>query len=192
MNAAQRRPLPGGRWHFQHGPIDCVIGADGEPAAIARALEAAWARFQGVLTELVSELPLLRANLAAAPDEAVAPHGAVAQRMVAACRPYARQGIFITAMAAVAGSVAQELIGHFERPGVRRAYVNNGGDIALHLTAGESFEIGWVIDPDRPRAGVDARFRVDAASRVRGVATSGWRGRRPTAQWSPRPTRSTS
>ncbi len=177
MNAAQRRPLPGGRWHFQHGPIDCVIGADGDAAAVGDALEAAWARFQGVLAELVNELPLLRANLAAAPDGSVAPLGAVAQRMVAACRPYARQGTFITAMAAVAGSVAQELIGHFEQPGVRRAYVNNGGDIALHLAPGESFDVGLVVDPEQTLPAIDGQFRIDAASAVRGVATSGWRGR---------------
>ncbi len=101
----------------------------------------------------------------------------IARRMVAACEPYAAQGIFVTAMAAVAGSVAQELIAHFERPGVRRAYVNNGGDIALHLTPGESFDIGLVIDPHRLARGVDGQFCVDAGSGVRGVATSGWRGR---------------
>ncbi|MEQ1805015.1 MAG: UPF0280 family protein [Burkholderiaceae bacterium] len=205
MNAAIRRPLPDGRWHFQHGPIDCVIGVDGESAAVAQAMEDAWARFQGVLSELVAELPMLRANLAGRGGQrhavagdrvdpgvrrddklGIAPQGSIARRMVAACGPYAEQGLFITAMAAVAGSVAQELIRHFERPGVRRAYVNNGGDIALHLAPGECFDVGLVIDPDRAVAGIepgrsvaaiDGGFRVDAASRVRGVATSGWRGR---------------
>ncbi len=176
-SGAQRRPLPGARWHFQHGPIDCVIGADGEPAAVARAFEAAWARFQGVLAELVAELPLLRTNLAAAPGRVVPVTGPMAQRMVAACRTYAQQGIFVTAMAAVAGSVAQELIGHFHRPGVRRAFVNNGGDIALHLACGESFDIGLVVDPGHADHGIDGQFCVDAGSGVCGVATSGWRGR---------------
>ena len=177
MNAAQCRTLPGGRWHFQHGPIDCVIGVDGEAVAVASALDAAWARFESVLAELVRELPLLRADLAEAPNTAVAAQGPVAQRMVAACRPYAQQGIFITAMAAVAGSVAQELIVAFEQPGVRRAYVNNGGDIALHLAPGEWFDVGLVVDPERAHGGIDGRFCVDAASGVRGIATSGWRGR---------------
>ncbi len=177
MIGAQRRSLPGGRWHFQHGPIDCVIGADGEPGALAQALDAAWTRFQGVLDELVAELPLLRANLAAAPGHDVAVQRPIAQRMVAACRPYAAQGRFITAMAGVAGSVAQELIAHFMRPGVQRAYVNNGGDIALHLSPGESFDVGLVIDPGAAARGIDGRFRIDAASGVRGIATSGWRGR---------------
>lgn len=177
MNGARRQPLPGGRWFFQHGPIDCVIGAEGEPLAVAQAFEAAWARFQGVLTELVAELGLLRMNLAAVPGHSVAAGGPVAQRMVAACRPYAAQGEFITAMAAVAGSVAQELVGHFQLPGVQRAYVNNGGDIALHLAPGEAFEIGLVMDPRHAVPGIDGRFRIDAASGVRGIATSGWRGR---------------
>ena len=44
MNA-ERKPLPGGRWHFQHGPIDIVIGADGDAQAVEAAHEAAWKRF---------------------------------------------------------------------------------------------------------------------------------------------------
>ena len=51
-----------------------------------------------------------------------------------ACAPFARG--FITPMAAVAGAVAQELIACYHRPGIERAWINNGGDIALHLAAG--------------------------------------------------------
>ncbi|MFL6693749.1 MAG: UPF0280 family protein, partial [Ramlibacter sp.] len=58
--AAQRQFLPGGRWHFQHGPIDIVIGADGDVRAVEAAHEAAWERFTTVLEELVAELPHLR------------------------------------------------------------------------------------------------------------------------------------
>jgi uncharacterized protein len=176
MTSAQRRLLPGARWHFQHGPIDCVIGADGESGALSQSFESAWGRFQGVLTELVAELPLLRTNLCVALGHAVPVQGPIARRMAAACRPYAQQGLFITPMAAVAGSVAQELIAHFMRPGVKRAYVNNGGDIALHLAPGESFDVGLVIDP-AAASGIDGRFCIDAGSKVRGIATSGWRGR---------------
>jgi hypothetical protein len=176
---ASRARLDDGRWHFQHGPIDCVIGADGDPHAVAAAVESAWSRFGGVLDELVGELALLRTDLASRDGAAVAPTGAVARRMVGACRAQAANGRFITAMAAVAGSVAEELIGCFQAPGIERAYVNNGGDIALHLTPGAAFEIGIVADPRRALSGVepDGRFRIDAASELRGVATSGWRGR---------------
>jgi ApbE superfamily uncharacterized protein (UPF0280 family) len=176
--AAVRRRLDGERWHFQHGPIDCIVGATGDRAAVAAAIERAWTRFETLLAELVGELPLLRADLSAAPAP-VLPRGTVARRMVAACRPHADDGRFITAMAAVAGSVAEELIAAFADPRIERASVNNGGDIALRLAPGATFAIGVCADPLRGRFGtpLDGRFAIDAASPVRGIATSGWRGR---------------
>ena len=176
---ARREALCGGRWHFQHGPIDIVIGADGDAAAVAAANEAAWRRFENVLAELVAELPLLRSAVAAGPCPL---RGGVARRMWYACAPF-RAG-FITPMAAVAGSVAQELIGFYQRDGVRHAWVNNGGDIALHLAAGEQLRIGLYADLARfdpfdaaATLATDGAFTIDSASPVRGVATSGWRGR---------------
>ena len=52
--------LPNGRRHFQHGPIDLLIGAEGATEAVEAAHRAAWARFEGVLDELVVELTVLR------------------------------------------------------------------------------------------------------------------------------------
>ncbi len=172
---AVRARLADGRWHFQHGPIDLVIGVDGEPAAVGPALESAWARFAGVLDELVGELALLRAPCAPTACGA-SPHGPIARRMAQACRPYAeRFGLFVTPMAAVAGSVAQEIVAHFERPGIRRAWVNNGGDIALWLAQGVSVAVGVVQDLAAPS--IDARLRIGGTDALRGIATSGWRGR---------------
>jgi ApbE superfamily uncharacterized protein (UPF0280 family) len=174
---AQRQFLSGDRWHFQHGPIDIVSGADGDSGAVRSAHECAWQRFAAVLDELVAELPLLRA-----PVQADCPlHGVIARRMWQACHPY-RAG-FITPMAAVAGSVAQELIACYDRPGIVRAWVNNGGDVALHLAPGASLRVGLFADLGRLQqvgAGplrLDGDFRIDAATPVRGIATSGWRGR---------------
>jgi len=177
QTGAVRRRLDADRWHFQHGPIDCIVSADGDVGAVAAAIETAWARFQTLLAELVGELALLRADLSAGAP--VLPRGPVARRMVAACRPHADGGRFITAMAAVAGSVAEELLGAFDDPRIARASINNGGDIALRLTPGTSFQVGVCADPRRGVAGlpVDGRFTVAAASPVRGIATSGWRGR---------------
>ncbi len=172
---AQRAPLTDRRWHFQHGPIDCVIGADGDAGAVAEAHEAAWQRFGTVLDELVAELRTLRR-----PVRGPCPlQGEVARRMWHACRPF--HAGFITPMAAVAGSVAQQLIGCYDRSGVARAWVDNGGDIALHLAPAASVRIGLVADLSRVALGQalvpDGAFVVDAAMPVRGVATSGWRGR---------------
>ncbi|MDQ2927898.1 MAG: UPF0280 family protein [Pseudomonadota bacterium] len=179
MSGAVRARLADGRWHFQHGPIDCIVLAEGEAGAAAECIEHAWVRFGAVLEELVGELNLLRADLGSATGALVAPKGPIARRMVEACRAHASRGRFITAMAAVAGSVAEALIESFADPRIARAYVNNGGDIALHLRAGTSFDVGLVADPARGLAGLplDGRFAIDATSKVRGIATSGWRGR---------------
>ena len=166
-----------GRWHLQHGPIDLVIGFDGDPAACSDALAQAWDRFGDVLAELVPVLAQLRNPVLAEatwlPPVETMP---IAARMVAACVPFAvRHRLFVTPMAAVAGAVADDIVTSFARPGIRRAFVNNGGDIALHLAPGERYELGIVTRLDTPA--IDARFAVDAAASVRGIATSGWRGR---------------
>ena len=180
--AASRATLADGRRHFQHGPIDLVIGAEGDAAAVADAHAAAWQRFGPLLDELVAELPALRMPVAA--DCPV--RGPVARRMWSACAPH--RAVYLTPMAAVAGSVAQEIVACYDRPGIHRAWVNNGGDIALHLAPGAQVRVGLVADVARfdPAAmadaavhgiAIDGQFAVDAALPVRGIATSGWRGR---------------
>ena len=188
MSGPQRARLPDGRWHWQHGPIDLVIGADGDTAAVTASDAAAWSHFQGLLAGLVAELPLLRQPVAAAP--ATNPlRGPVARCMWAACAPLreAANG-YLTPLAAVAGSVAQALIAHYQRPGIARAWVNNGGDIALHLAPGASLRVGLFADLARLDAstlartatgplGIDAAFTLQSTDVICGVATSGWRGR---------------
>ncbi len=171
-----RARLAGGRWHFLHGPIDLIIAADGDPAAVDLAVERAWERFQRILVELVGELKLLRSPV----QEAAGVRGTVARRMVAACLPHRHQ--FITPMAAVAGAVADELIEFFRQDArVARAYVNNGGDIALHLAPGQRYRVGLYADLSRIKRrevyALEGDFGVTAEMPVRGVATSGWRGR---------------
>ncbi len=183
--AAERHALSGGRWHFQHGPIDLVIGADGNADAVAGAHQAAWQRFTGVLDELVRELPVLKRPVAGGVAGACPLIGPVARRMWSACEPH--RAVFITPMAAVAGSVADELIGAYRRPGIERAWINNGGDIALHLTPDASLRVGLFADLARfdlrfdlrfpAAASIDASFDIHHALPVRDIATSGWRGR---------------
>jgi ApbE superfamily uncharacterized protein (UPF0280 family) len=175
-SGATRARLADGRWHFQHGPIDLIIGADGDPAAVEGAITHAWSRFQGLLVELVGELRMLRLPV----QEAVGVAGPVARRMVEACWPHRER--FITPMAAVAGAVSDELIGWLcADQRIVRAYVNNGGDIALHLAAGQHYRVGLYADLGRIKRReahtLDGDFRVTSEMSVRGVATSGWRGR---------------
>ena len=95
--------------------------------------------------------------------------------MHAAVEPFAHDD-FITPMAAVAGSVAEEILGAMVQAApLRRAYVNNGGDIALHLTDGETFTVGLIDRPDT--FGLMRTAVIRAGDRARGIATSGRLGR---------------
>ncbi|WP_338697945.1 UPF0280 family protein [Bradyrhizobium sp. 26S5] len=165
--------LPDGkRLHLQDGPIDLVVEAKGRDVDVTAAYQAAAARFTGLLDELCAELPELRS--AADPDRCLL-KGVVARRMHAAVATFAAD-CFITPMAAVAGSVAEEILGAMlEAATLDRAYVNNGGDIALHLADGEQFSVGLMDRPDRH--GVMRTMTVDADMPVRGIATSGRHGR---------------
>jgi hypothetical protein len=65
-------------------------------------------------------------------------------------------------------------VGQFA-PDLRRAFVNDGGDIAVHLAPGETLAIGMVADPRWPTP--DAAIRLVGGDGVGGVATSGRHGR---------------
>jgi uncharacterized protein len=165
--------LPDGRrLHLQDGPIDLIVEARGREAEVRAAYDAAVRRFTGLLDELCGELPVLRQ--AADPSRCLL-HGKVARRMHAAVTPFAPH-YFITPMAAVAGAVAEEILGAMlSAADLERAYVNNGGDIALHLIDGEHFTVGLADRPDTQ--GVMRTMTIDAGDPSRGVATSGRHGR---------------
>jgi len=166
------------RLHLQHGPIDLILHVDASEEIRKRLYSAAKKRFSTVLQELVVEMDLLKQPWSAdLPD----PKGGIAQKMCFAVRG---SDIFVTPMAAVAGAVADEVLEAMlyeaKNPDpcleeIQRMYVNNGGDIAFWLNAGESFSIGVVDNPGIPE--LNARVSLAYESPVRGIATSGWRGR---------------
>ncbi|MCF6232540.1 MAG: UPF0280 family protein [Rhodobacteraceae bacterium] len=164
----------GNRLHLQHGPIDLVIGVDAPTPSIRRlAFQSASRRFNGILTELVAELPLLKTAGASAEPYGPEPKGSVARRMTRATRPHAATN-FVTPMAAVAGAVADEILHVLAtNPAITRAYVNNGGDIALHLGAATQYA-ALISGLDGSAHG---RIVINATTRVRGIATSGQGGR---------------
>lgn len=162
----------GRRLHLQDGPIDLIVEARGNEAEVRAAYDAAARRLTGLLDELCSELPALRQ--VADPARCVL-HGVVARRMHEAVAPFA-SGHFITPMAAVAGSVAEEILRAMTGAArLDRAYVNNGGDIALHLADGEQFAVGLIDRPDAQ--GLMRTTIIHSDDPVRGVATSGRHGR---------------
>ena len=170
---AQIRMLPD-RWrlHLHDGPIDLIVEAFGTFAEVRCAYQAAAGRFVNVLDELCAELPLLRAQVVPGGPWL---NGKIAKRMAAAVEPYASH-TFVTPMAAVAGAVAEEILEAMTSAArLAKAYVNDGGDIALHLEPSEHFVIGMVERPERPP--LFGTATITSGEPIRGIATSGWRGR---------------
>jgi uncharacterized protein len=165
--------LPDGRRLYLHdGPIDLIVEASGTLHAVSLAYEAAGRRFTTILDELCAELPALRSH---AGKDSARLSGAIARRMANAVAPY-RARWFITPMAAVAGAVAEAVLEAMTDAGeLDRAYVNNGGDIAVHLGESARYTIGMVERPDRPS--LFGSVEINSSLPVRGIATSGWRGR---------------
>ena len=166
------------RLHLQHGPIDLILHVDASEEIRKRLYSTAKKRFSTVLQELVVEMDLLKQPWSADLQD---PKGGIAQKMCFAVRG---SDIFVTPMAAVAGAVADEVLEAMLNEAkntdpcleeIQRMYVNNGGDIAFWLNAGESFSIGVVDNPGIPE--LNARVSLAYESPVRGIATSGWRGR---------------
>jgi hypothetical protein len=157
----------GGRLHLQHGPIDLLVEAFGAPDEIERAYQQAIDRFGDILPTLVRELPMLRRPVG---DAYPLLQGPVARRMAEAVWPH--RAVYITPMAAVAGSVADEMLqAMLVGRRLDKAYVNNGGDIAFHLSEGHELKAGIFVDA------LDGTVRLTHDNPVRGIATSGWGGR---------------
>ncbi len=168
--------LADGRLHLHEGPIDLVIYAEGSAAAVADAEAAAIGAFDGLLARLVEELATLRRRSPSDLEPTV--HGPVARRMMAATSAWARwhADLFVTPMAAVAGSVADHVLFTMaDAADLDRAYVNDGGDIAVHLTNGTALSVGMVSNLET--GAVTGQINLDHESPVRGVATSGRGGR---------------
>jgi uncharacterized protein len=109
--------------------------------------------------------------------EAMLPRSPVGRRMTAACLPFAE--VFVTPMAAVAGAVADELMAVMRNAAeLERAYVNDGGDIAVHCAPGAALEIGIAGDfAHGGIPGLNSRVRIQDGDGIGGIATSGSRGR---------------
>ena len=159
--------LPGDRLHLQHGPSDLILWVEG---AQDQAYRAAAKRFETIIAEVVAELSDLRAMLS---PLARRPKGAVARRMFDACQPFAAE-TYVTSMAAVAGTIADEILATMVHSAdVSRAYVNNGGDIALHLSPGTCFRTAI-----KSHDGADlGQLEIAAEDGIGGIATSGRHGR---------------
>lgn len=160
------------RLHAQHGPIDLIIEADGDERERVLAFAQAVAFFESVLDGLVGELVHLRTPLGDLSEPTF--KSSVAKRMHDCVSQFT--GVFVTPMAAVAGSVADmTLAAMCAQRHLSRAFVNNGGDIAVHLQPGYEYSIGICDNPITGNQSANTLIHHD--SNIRGIASSGWRGR---------------
>lgn len=132
--------------------------------------------FPSVLPELVEEISVLRSPVN---EDQKLPIGSVANKMTKTVMRYHQYGR-ITPMICVAGAVADAVLQiMLNGRQLERAYVNNGGDIALHLSEHKRFDIGVCENPDTtPNAvSISSTVRIESHQGIGGIATSGWRGR---------------
>ncbi|MEH6494267.1 MAG: UPF0280 family protein [Pseudomonas marincola] len=162
----------GKRLHLQHGPIDIIAEAFGTDEEVEKAYFQGSAFFQSILQDLVMDLDVLRAPVTRRPPRRL---GAIAADMYDAASRFS-ENRYVTPMAAVAGSVADAVLQAMSAGRqLHKLYVNNGGDIALHLEGNALFKGGIVNNQDLPS--VNANFELTVNNKVGGIATSGWRGR---------------
>ena len=163
---------PSHRLHLRHGPIDIIAQAEGVLSEREAAFNQLFHAFQQVLVGITEHLSWLRQPQAFWPLDPNLP--ATVSRMCKAVQPYQQQ--FITPMAAVAGSVADYLLSQMcHQRHLRKASVNNGGDIALYLGPNEQFRVGVCeLKPGQPAI---AKMLIRPEQGINGIATSGWQGR---------------
>ena len=163
--------LKDGRLHLQNGPIDLIIGALGEPEELRKAYMQAYDGFDGLLEALADDFESLSRPITSEPKSKCG----VGDRMINAVSRFSEDH-FVTPMAAVAGAVADTVLSVMVTSRrVKRAYVNNGGDIALHIAEGEEMTVGVV--PQVEALVPQGAIKISASMGARGVATSGWSGR---------------
>ncbi|MDB2697240.1 UPF0280 family protein [Alphaproteobacteria bacterium] len=151
------------RLFLNHGPIDIVLEAFGKDKPLA--YEKAKKYFSTLLNELVLDMDLLKKE--------VVPHrnfnNKISQSMQNATEKFYPD--FITPMAAVAGSVADNILNILVKDTkLEKAYVNNGGDVSFYLTENQTVKSSLASIPN-------IIAEIDYKDKSRGIATSGWRGR---------------
>lgn len=151
------------RLFLNHGPIDIVLEAFGKDKPLA--YEKAKKYFSTLLNELVLDMDLLKKE--------VVPHrnfnNKISQSMQNATEKFYPD--FITPMAAVAGSVADNILNVLVKDSqLEKAYVNNGGDVSFYLTENQTVKSSLASIPN-------IIAEIDYKDKSRGIATSGWRGR---------------
>jgi len=151
------------RLFLQHGPINIVLEAFGIDKNLAYRNVKKY--FETILDELVLDLELLKKEVVLNRKF----NNKISQSMQDATERFAPT--FITPMAAVAGSIADNILRVLiNDTNLEKAYVNNGGDVSFYLNENQIIKSSLAAIPN-----IIAEIKYKDKSR--GIATSGWRGK---------------
>ncbi len=151
------------RLFLQHGPTNIVIEALGIDKNLAYLNAKNY--FETLLEELVLDLTLLKKEVVLNRKF----NNKISQSMQDATERFIPS--FITPMAAVAGSIADNILKVLiDDTHLEKAYVNNGGDISFYLNENQTMKGSLAAVPNMIT-------EIKHKNSSRGIATSGWRGK---------------
>ena len=151
------------RLFLQHGPINIVLEAFGIDKNLAYRNVKKY--FETILDELVLDLELLKKEVVLNRKF----NNKISQSMQDATERFAPT--FITPMAAVAGSIADNILRVLiNNTNLEKAYVNNGGDVSFYLNKNQIMKSSLASIPNMIT-------EIKYKDKSRGIATSGWRGK---------------
>lgn len=164
-------PMPGGRAVLaENGPLRMVIQAwQGTDPRLEPAAEAARYAFD-CLKRVAGQLAVLKRRPA---DIIELPSEPISRVMIASVRAVGDADL--TPMAAVAGSLADAVADWLFEQGLSRVIVDNGGDIAVRLAAGETTRVG--LRPEIQHPEISHVLTLDGRHSSWGITTSGLGGR---------------
>ncbi|MFH0995552.1 MAG: UPF0280 family protein [Pseudomonadota bacterium] len=163
--------LPGGRAVLaENGPLRMVIQAwHGPDPRLELAVEAAKYAFD-CLQRVAGQLAVLKRRPG---DIHELPSEPISREMIASVRAIGDADL--TPMAAVAGTLADAVADWLFGQGLSRVIVDNGGDIAIRLAAGETTRVG--LRPEIQRQEISHILTLDSRHTSWGINTSGLGGR---------------
>ena len=151
------------RLFLRHGPINIVLEAIGIDKDLA--YQNVKEYFETLLEQLVLDMELLKKEVVFNRKF----NNKISQSMQDATERYSPT--FITPMAAVAGSIADNILRVLiNNTNLEKAYVNNGGDVSFYLNKNQIMKTSLAAIPNMIA-------EIKYKDKSRGIATSGWRGK---------------
>ena len=148
---------------LRHGPINIVLEAIGIDKDLA--YQNVKEYFETILEQLVLDMDLLKKEVVFNRKF----NNKISQSMQDATEKYSPT--FITPMAAVAGSIADNILRVLiNNTNLEKAYVNNGGDVSFYLNKNQIMKSSLAAIPNMIA-------EIKYKDKSRGIATSGWRGK---------------